>query len=175
MDGKTTATPDQTDTAGLLFTATEHESHRQELERLLEIRDRDLPQLLRQARGFVASDAAEEIAQLQEDIAVVDVRIGWLEELLRHARIVDDTLASGVVSVGCVVDLEYLDSGRVVTYHVAGSALSADTGALSAGSPVGRALIGRRAGDVVEVQLPTGRSERLRVLAVRLGEVTPWQ
>jgi len=170
----TTSTPVQPGETGLLFTAAEVEAHREELERLLEIRDRDLPRLRRHVRGFVASDVAEEIVQIQEDLAVVEQRISWLEETLREARIVTD-VEDGVVSVGRLVEVEYQGSGRVAAYHVTGSALSAGPGSLSAGSPVGRALMGRVAGDVVAADLPTGRVEHLRILAVRPSEVTSWR
>jgi transcription elongation factor GreA len=161
--------------AGVLLTAAELESHRQALARLVEVRDRDLPQLLRHARTFVASDAAEEIVQLQEDQAVLEARIGRLEELLRDAHVVaDDGAATGVVSVGCLVEVEYVRSGKRVAYRVIGTAVPAGTGSLSAGSPVGQALLGHAAGDTVTAALPNGRVERLRVLSVRPGEAAPW-
>ena len=50
------------------------------------MRDRDLPELLRDARGFVASDAEEEIAQIRDDHVFVDARIAHLEAPLRDAR-----------------------------------------------------------------------------------------
>jgi len=169
MEHTSASTPTQAKGTGLLFTAAELGAHRQELERLLEIRDRDLPQLLRDARTFVASDTAEEMVQIHEDLAVVEARIGWLDAVLREARVIDDTTAPGLVDIGRETDVEYLGSGKVVTYRVAGSALSAGPGTISAGSPAGRALIGRTAGDVVQVNLPGGHAEHLRVLAVRPG------
>lgn len=169
MEHTSASTPDQAKAAGLLFTAAEFGAHRQELERLLEIRDRDLPQLFRDARTFVASDTAEEMVQIREDLVVVEARIGWLDAVLREARLIDDNVAPGLVGIGRETDVEYVGSGRVVTYRITGGALSAGPGTISAGSPAGRALIGRTAGDVVEVNLPGGRSEHLRVLAVRPG------
>jgi len=80
------ATPHETHPRGFVMTPGELESHRRELDRLLEIRDRDLPALLRNARTFVASDAAEEIAQIREDHHVVEARIRQLEELVRKAE-----------------------------------------------------------------------------------------
>ena len=90
---------------------------------------------------------------------------GWRRRCAKRAS--SPRPRTGVVSVGRLVEVEYQGSGRVVAYHVTGSALSAGPGSLSAGSPVGRALMGRVAGDVVAVDLPTGRVEHLRVLAVR--------
>jgi hypothetical protein len=53
----------------------EFDHYRDQLVELHRVRERDLPQLLRDARGFVANDTAEEIAQTREDEAVVEARI----------------------------------------------------------------------------------------------------
>lgn len=169
MEHVSATTPSQVREAGLLFTAAEFSAHRQELERLLEIRDRDLPQLFRDARTFVASDTAEEIVQIHEDLAVVEARISWLDAILRDAKVISENVAPGRVDIGRETDVEYVSSGKVVTYRLRGSGLSGGPGAVSAASPVGRALIGRAAGDVVEVKLPGGEAQHLRVLAVRPG------
>ena len=153
-------------TPGPLLTADEHQSYLEELNRLRAVRDRDLPGLLREARTFVASDAAEEVIQIHEDQAVVNARIAHLSEVLRRASIVADDEAPHLVSVGRSVEVEYLGSGRVVTYHVAGVPSRHGARTVSAASPIGAALLGRSAGDLVAVELPSGRIESLRVLGV---------
>jgi transcription elongation factor GreA len=160
--------------SGLLCTPAELESHRCALERLVEIRDRDLPQLLREARGLVSSDAEEEIVQIKQDQTVVEARIGHLEQLLRGARVLAEKAAPGVVSVGSRVRVEDVSTGKVVTYQVTGTALSAGNRVLSAGSPVGRALMGHVAGDTVDAVLPAGRIENLRIVSVEPSEEAPW-
>jgi transcription elongation factor GreA len=149
-----------------LLTADEHQSHLDELNRLREVRDRDLPRLLREARSFVASDAAEEVIQIHEDQAVVNARIAHLTEVLRRASIVADDEAPHLVSLGRSVEVEYLRSGNVVTYHVAGVPAHDGARTVSAGSPIGAALLGRSAGDLVAAELPSGRIEPLRILSV---------
>ena len=153
-----------------LLTPDEHRSFQEELERLRTIRDRDLPELLREARTFVSSDAAEEIIQIRDDRAMVDARIAQLEELLDRAEVVVDDAPAHVVSLGRDVDVEYLSSGRVVTYRLAGIPAHGETRTVSAGSPLGAALLGRSIGDAIDVELPGGRLERLKVLDVRPGE-----
>lgn len=153
-----------------LLTAEEHQSYLEELHRLREVRDRDLPGLLRDARTFVASDAAEEVIQIHEDQAVVNARIAHLTELLRRASIVADDESPHLVSLGRSVEVEYVGSGKVVTYHVAGIPAHNGARTVSAGSPIGAALLGRSAGDLVAVELPSGRVEHLRVLSVQLAD-----
>jgi transcription elongation GreA/GreB family factor len=152
-----------------LLTAAEYQAYARKLADLREIRDRDLPALLRDARGFVASDAAEEIAQIQEDYAVVEERIARLEELIRSAQVVRSDAPPDVVSLGRTVHVKYLRTGAVTSYRVAGVP-SIEKGAVSAASPIGRALLGRSPGDLVAVDLPAGRVENLRILAVRPEE-----
>lgn len=155
--------------AGPLFTAAELAAYRRELDRLVQIRDHDLPELFRDARTFVAADTAEEIVQIHEDLAVIEARIRRLDETLREARVIDDDAAPELVEIGREIDVEYLDSGKVLTYRVTGSALSSGPGTISAGSPVGRALLGHAVGAVADVRLPGGKAARLRILAVRPG------
>jgi transcription elongation factor GreA len=150
-----------------MLTPDEHQSHRDELERLRTIRDRDLPELLREARTFVSSDAAEEIIQIRDDRATVDARIAQLVDLLERAEVVDDDAAPDVVSLGRDVEVEYLRSGRVATYRLAGVPAHGGARTVSAGSPLGAALLGRSIGDDVHVELPGGRIEHLKVLDVR--------
>jgi len=157
------------------MTPGELESHRRELDRLLEIRDRDLPALLRNARTFVASDAAEEIAQIREDHHVVEARIRQLEELVYGAGVRRDTVAPDVVEVGRVIEVEYVQRREIARYRVTGTAVPGGRGTLSARSPLGQALVGRIAGETVTVALPAGHVEELRIVSVADDEEAPWR
>jgi len=137
-----------------------------ELDRLRAFRAGDLPDRMRRAREYVAADAAEEIAQIQGDRAVIDARISWLEGLLRTATVLSDGPVDGATTLGSTVDVEYTRTGRRASYRLSGIASAGDARSVSARSPVGRALMGRREGDVVSVELPSGRVEVLRIVAV---------
>ena len=158
--------PDHPNSASLL-TRADYAQSRADLDELRRVRDRDLPELLRDARGFVASDAEEEIAQILDDHVFVDARIAHLEALLRDARVVADGDAPDVAFPGRVVDVEYTRNGKLATYRIASVGSAARRGTVSAGSPVGQALIGRAGGDLVSFELPNGRAEELRIVAVR--------
>jgi transcription elongation factor GreA len=161
--------PDQPNPTSLL-TRADYERHRDHLEELRRVRDRDLPELLRDARGFVASDAEEEIAQIREDHRFVETRIAHIEALLRDAHVVADGEAPGIAFPGRVVEVEYVRSGKLATYRITGTGGPGGPAIVSAASPVGKALIGRAAGDVVAVELPGGRVEELRIVSVGRGE-----
>jgi transcription elongation GreA/GreB family factor len=141
-------TPPDRPNSALLLTRADYEQSRAHLDELRRVRDRDLPALLRDARGFVASDAEEEIAQIRDDHVFVEARID-------------------VAVPGRVVDVEYTRSGKQATYRIASPGSGVRAGTVSAGSPVGQGLIGRGRGDRVSVELPNGRTEELRIVAVR--------
>ena len=153
-------------TPALPIGASELAEHELELDRLRGVRADDLPARMRRARGFVGADAAEEIAQIQGDRAVIDARIAWLEDLLRAATVLPEGPADGVATLGCAVEVEYERTGRRASYRLSGIASGGDARSVSARSPVGRALMGRCAGDLVSVDLPSGRVESLRIVAV---------
>ena len=150
-----------------LLTRADYEQCRAHLEELRRVRDRDLPELLRDARGFVASDAEEEIAQILDDHVFVESRIAHLEALLRDAHVIGDSEAPDVAFPGRVVDVEYTRNGKQATYRIASAGSAARPDTVSAASPAGQALIGRAGGDLVSFELPNGRAEELRIVAVR--------
>jgi transcription elongation factor GreA len=139
-------------------------AHEAELLRLRGIRDRELPERLREARRFVAADTAEEIAHIQEERTVMDARIARLEDLLHTATVVPDGPASDLVTLGVTVEVAYPRKRGRATYRLTGTASASDGRSVSARSPVGRALMGRRAGDLVSAHLPGGRIEQLEIL-----------
>lgn len=96
-------------------------------------------------------DAREEQARLERRIAV-------LEEKLRSVRIVDPHLRNGRVDVGERVRLRELSSGRPLEVELVGP-LEADVvaGRVSVVSPLGRALVGLREGEVADVEAPRGK------------------
>src|SRR4051812_25820290 len=144
-----------------LLTRGDYKQYRAQLDELRRVRDHDLPELLRDARGFVSSDAEEEMAQIREDHVFVTARIAHLEVLLRDAHVVPDRQAPGIAFPGRIVDVEYTESGRLATYRIAGAGGSDGVPTVSPASPVGQALIGRSAGAVVSVDLPRGRAKEL--------------
>ncbi len=150
----------------LVIGASEYADYKRELDRLHAIRARELPDRMRRARGFVSADVAEEIAHIQGDHAVVDARIARLEDLLCAATVLPDGPADGIVTLGCTVELQYERTGRRASYRLSGIASGTDARSVSARSPVGRAVMGRRAGDLVSVELPSGRVEALRIVAI---------
>lgn len=152
--------------APMLLGAGEFAAYERQLAELRDLRDRKLPERLRAARGFVAADAAEEIAHIQEQQTVMDARIARLVDLLSVATVIPDDEAGDVAMIGSTVEVAYLGRGEQARYRLTGAASGNESGGVSARSPIGRALLGRRVGDVVSARLPGGRVEELRVESI---------
>ena len=112
------------------------------------------------SHGDLAENA--EYAAAKERQSFIEGRIAELESKLSNCQLIDPTLleTDGRCVFGATVDLEDMASREVVTYQIVGDE-EADIkeGKISISSPIARALIGKYAGDVAEVQAPSGLRE----------------
>ena len=108
---------------------------------------------------FVGSQGAGKYDAAKERQGFIEGRIKEIESKLSHAQIIDPKAldADGRVVFGATVELEDLESGDTVTYQIVGDD-EADIKAskISVSSPIARSLIGKHAGDTVNVQAPGG-------------------
>ena len=121
---------------------------------------------LRQARTFGEIAGNDDYLQTIEEEAVLRSRIARLEGLLDSGFVVSGSPRNGAVAIGTTVRVEDLASGAVREHRLVGDYEEVGAGAVSASSPVGRALSTRSPGDEVDVELPNGKSRSLRILAV---------
>jgi len=119
------------------------------------------------AQGDLSENAEYDAARERQGF--VEARIGELEGTLSNAQIIEpaELDVDGQVVFGATVDLEDLASGERLVYQIVGD-VEADirAGRISVSSPVARALIGKREGDVAEVNAPSGLRE-YEILDVR--------
>ncbi len=128
-----------------------------ELEHLRSVRRAEVAERIHLAKeeGDIMENSAYDEAKNEQ--AFVEGRIMTIEQMLKNAVMIDSTRATGNVGLGSVVTvLERGESGEGV-FHIVGSA-EADParGRISNESPVGRALLGKRVGDEVQVKIPDG-------------------
>jgi len=136
-----------------------------ELNHLRTVRRQEVARRLHEAlaEGDLLENAELEAARNEQ--AFVEGRILELEALLRQAEIIEESGPGEVVRLGNRVTIVEGD-GPPETYHIVGSAEAAPSeGKISYESPLGKALMGRRVGDEVEVDAPGG------VLVFRVVEI----
>ena len=119
------------------------------------------------AQGDLSENAEYDAAKDRQGF--IEGRIRELEGKLSAAQIIDPAAldAGGKVVFGATVELEDEDSGDTVRYQIVGEdEADLKQGLISIGSPIARALIGKFAGDIAEVQAPGGIRE-YEVIEVR--------
>jgi transcription elongation factor GreA len=146
------------------------EKLRVELRRL---KGEDRPAVIRaiadaRSHGDLSENAEYHAAREQQGF--IEGRIKDIEWRLAHAQVIDPAALpdSGKVVFGATVELAPVDGGPNVSYQIVGDDESdIRSGLLSINSPIARALIGKKPGDEVEVEAPSG-AHSFEVLAVRL-------
>lgn len=144
------------------FTIAGAEALRAELHRLKTVDRPNVIAAIAEARSHGDLSENAEYDAAKERQGFIEGRIMEVEGKLSHAQIIDPKLldADGRCVFGATVTLEDMDSGNTVTYQIVGED-EADIKAnkISVSSPIARALIGKYAGDIAEVQAPGGVRE----------------
>ena len=122
---------------------------------------------IRDSRQFGDISENAEYDDAKNEQAMLEQRIAGLEEKLRSAKVIEASdVKTETVGVGTRVTLQNVQNGEMIQYYIVGSA-EADPSErrLSNESPVGRAIIGRRPGDVVNVVVPKGTT-KLKIITI---------
>jgi len=142
---------------------------RAELHRLKTVDRPSVVAAIAEARSHGDLSENAEYDAAKERQGFIEGRIQEVEGKLSNAQIIDPKLldADGRCVFGATVDLEDQDSGDQVTYQIVGEdEADIKSGKISVNSPMARALIGKYAGDIAQVQAPGGLRE-YEVLDVR--------
>lgn len=120
------------------------------------------------AKGFgdLSENAEYDAARTAQ--AENEARINELENLIENAIVVDEnSLETGIISLGSVVILHDMDDDEDITYSIVGSnEVDPLENKISDLSPIGHAIMGKRAGDEVQVEVPNGSILRFQVVDV---------
>lgn len=148
------------------------EGHSVLKEELRRLKAEDRPSIIQQiaearAHGDISENAEYHAAKERQGF--IEGRIQEIEGKLGNAQIIDPRAleADGRCVFGATVDIEDVESGDTVSYQIVGDdEADIKAGKISVGSPVARALIGKFAGDLAQVQAPGGVRE-YEILDVR--------
>jgi transcription elongation factor GreA len=142
----------------VILTPEGYEKLKGEIEYLSNDKRREIADRIRVAREFgdIAENAEYDAAKNEQ--AHLEARIALLEDRLANARVVTKKeIKSGEVSIGTKVRLRDIAANQTVEYHIVGSAeADPSENKLSNESPVGKAIMGKKKGETVEVAAPRG-------------------
>ena len=152
----------------VILTADGYKKLQQEIDHLRTEKRREVAERIRVAREF--GDIAEnaEYDDAKNEQAMLEHKIAQLEERLLSARVITKKeISKDAVSVGSRVRLRDMQANKTFEYHIVGSAeANPAENKLSNESPVGKAIIGHKKGDVVEVSAPRG-SLKFKILEIK--------
>ena len=138
------------------------------MKHLKTVKRKEVAERLKVAISFGDLSENAEYDEAKNEQAKLEEQILKLDEKLRKAVIIDESqIDLDIVMVGSIVKLYAFDFDEEIEYSIVGSA-EADPfeGKISNESPVGKALLGARVGEVVEVQVPDG-ANKFKVLDIR--------
>jgi len=144
--------------AEIWLTSQEIKKREERLEYLKGPRRLEIAEMLKVARAFGDLSENAEYDAAKNEQAKNEYDIVQLENELKNAKVIDEnSIDTTVVSVGTTVDLENPDNGMEMHFRIVGSAEADPTaGRISNESPVGRALLGHKIGEIVDIVTPGG-------------------
>ena len=142
----------------------------EELENLRSVKRTEVKERLKEAIALGDLSENSEYDDAKNEQAFMEGRILELEKMIRNAKVIeDDVQQEGVISVGSLVKVKDIEFDEINEYRLVGT-VEADpmNNRISNESPVGRALLGHRAGDLIDVEVPAGII-KLEILEISKG------
>ncbi|HHV60549.1 MAG TPA: transcription elongation factor GreA [Clostridiaceae bacterium] len=130
----------------------------EELDYLKRVKRREVAERIKQALGFGDISENSEYDEAKNEQAQLEARIAQLESMLKKAKVLDDDeISTDRVGLGTKVKLFDLEFKEEVEYSIVGSTeADPSQSKISNESPVGKALMGRKTGDIIDVIVPDG-------------------
>lgn len=140
----------------------------EELEYLKTVKRKEITEKIKVALGYGDLSENSEYDEAKNEQAFTEGRIIQLENMLKNAEVVDESdIPSDIVSIGTVVKVKDFDFDEDCEYTLVGSAEADPMNfKISNEAPVGKALLGKKVGDVVEVAVPNGVN-KFEILEIR--------
>ena len=152
----------------VVVTASGLKALEEELEMLKPVRRSEISEKIRVARGYGDLSENREYDEAKNEQAIVEARIADLEVMLKNVVILDESeIVKDVISLGSNVKVYDEEFEEELEYVIVGSTeADLDLGKISDESPVGKALMGKKVGEVAEAILPTGDTAKFRVISI---------
>ncbi|OUM95506.1 MAG: transcription elongation factor GreA [Thermobacillus sp. ZCTH02-B1] len=130
----------------------------EELELLKSVKRREVAERIKIAIGYGDISENSEYEDAKNEQAFIEGRIMTLEKMLRNARIINnDEIDTDTVGIGSIVTVEDVETGDTEEFVIVGTAeADPSQNRISNESPVGKAILGKKKGDIVDVNVPAG-------------------
>ena len=144
--------------AKMLYTEEGYKVLTDELNYLKTVRREEIKEAIALAKSFGDLSENSEYDEARNEQAKTEARIKELEELVANAQIVDESkLDTGIVSLGSTVTVYDVEEDEEIVYSIVGSnEVNPVERKISDQSPIGKALMGQRAGASIAIELPSG-------------------
>lgn len=131
---------------------------KQELEYLQTVREKEVAELIKEARSFGDLSENSEYDEAKTEQGKLYSRIAEVKNLIENAEVIETATAAGTVGHGSRVKVRDLEFDEIVEYHIVGSQeANPMIGHISGDSPFGRGLLGHGVGETVTVEAPAGQ------------------
>jgi transcription elongation factor GreA len=153
----------------VILTPEGYEQLKSELETLRTDKRREIAERIAAARAFGEIAENAEYDDAKNEQMMLEHRIAQLDERLANARVIDTKdVDTSMVSIGSVVRLRDVDAKETIEYFIVGSAEANPVERkLSNESPVGKAIMGRKKGETVEVITPRGSKVKFKIMEIK--------
>ena len=129
-----------------------------ELTYLRDVKRQEVVDAIALAKSYGDLSENSEYDEAKAEQGKVESRIHELEEILKTVIVIDDSeIQTDVVDIGAIVTVFNKTAGREIEYTIVGATEANPLkGKISDRSPIGKAIVGKKAGDIVEVETPAG-------------------
>ena len=143
---------------GTVLTESGLKKLEEQLDYLVSVRRNEISEQIAIARGFGDLSENAEYDEAKNEQAILESRINELELLIANAIVVEDhEVSTDEIGVGSIVKIKDLEFDEIETLQIVGSTESdPDNGKISDESPIGKAALRKKVGDVFEVEAPAG-------------------
>lgn len=149
------------------MTQSGYEQLQEELEQLKTVKRPEVVEKIKVARSFGDLSENSEYDAAKDEQGFVEQEITKTEEMLRHAKIIEENNNKNEVQLGNTVTFTELPDGDEEKYQIVGSA-EADPfeGKISNESPIAKSLLGAKLNDEINVPLPNGNDMKVKIISI---------
>ena len=144
-----------------------------ELEEMKSVKRKEVSEKIKVARSFGDLSENSEYDEAMNEQGILEAQIKEKEAFLNHVvEVSDEDITTDKVGLGIQATVKNLDRDRIQTFRLVSSNEVDPTGEvkyISEDSPVGKALVGRKVGDICEAELPGGRIAKYEILELKRG------